>query len=107
MTAAALRILMGGRSLHFPGNIPPRRRRRQACALKPVRLAGFWRLHPIVPDRTAFGAAVEGETDGDHGENQSQSPQHGLPTPDAPLSYGLKSGIFKPRAWRKHRCGTG
>src|SRR5664279_4337223 len=52
-------------------------------ALKTVRLAGFRRLHPIVPDRTAFGAAIEGETHRDHAENQCQSPEHGRPTPHA------------------------
>src|ERR1700704_3036324 len=61
-----------------------------------VRFAGFRRLQPIVPDRTAFGAAIEGKTHRDHAENQCQTPEHGrlLPTP---LSYGPKSGIFKPR----------
>src|SRR5258708_33490937 len=62
--------------------------------LKTVRLAGFRRLHPIIPDRTAFGAANEGEAHGDHAENQCQSSEHGRPTP-APQSYGFKSGIFK------------
>src|ERR1700686_4241849 len=54
-----------------------------ACRLKMVRLAGFWRLHPVVPDRTAFGAAIEGETHGHHAENQCQTPEHNRPTPQA------------------------
>src|ERR1700722_5127223 len=44
-----------------------------------VRFAGF--LHPIVPDRTAFGAAVEGEAHGNNAENQCQSPKRHQPTP--------------------------
>src|SRR5471030_2366735 len=59
-----------------------------------VRLAGF--LHPVVPDRTAFGAAAQREAHGNHAENQYQSPQHHHPTPTHALPYGLKSGIFKP-----------
>src|SRR5258706_5114248 len=49
-------------------------------ALKMVRLAGFRRLHPVVPDRATFGAAAEHKTHGDHAEKQCQSSEHGRPT---------------------------
>jgi hypothetical protein len=51
------------------------------CELKMVRLAGFWRLHPIVPDRTAFGTANEDYARCDNAENQCQSPEHDPRTP--------------------------
>jgi len=38
-------------------------------------------LQPVIPDRTAFGAAAEGKTQRNHAENQYQSPEHGVPTP--------------------------
>ena len=94
---AAYKTLMGC-SLDFPaiyhraGRDAKQRRR----VLKTVRLAGLRRLRPIVPDRTAFGAAIERETHGDHAENQCQPPEHGRHAP-LPPSYGRKSGIFKPR----------
>src|ERR1700710_2785722 len=89
--------------------------------LKMVRFAGFRRLHPIVPDRTAFGAAVKGETDGDYAENQCQSPEHGPPTPHTPI-IGPQGGHFQavrdtaklaytwgpsPPNTRPQRTGTG
>jgi hypothetical protein len=46
-----------------------------------VRLAGFRRLHPIVPDRTAFGAAIERKTRGDHAQKKYPSPEHGSAAP--------------------------
>jgi hypothetical protein len=61
---------------------------------RPIRLAGFRRLHPIVPDWTAFGAAIEGEPHGDQAENQCQPPEHGYTLPTSG-SYGRNSGIFK------------
>src|SRR5258706_15905077 len=67
-----------------------------AFASQSVRLAGSRRLRPVVPDRTAFGAATEGETQRDRIENQYQSPEHGALLP-IPSPYRLKSGIFKPR----------
>jgi hypothetical protein len=42
----------------------------QPAGLEMVRFAGFRRLHPIVPDRTAFGAAAEGKADRDHANKQ-------------------------------------
>src|SRR6476469_3831572 len=54
-------------------------------ALEAIRLAGFRRLHPVVPDRTAFGAATEGEAQGHHAKNQCQSPEHRRITPHAPI----------------------
>src|ERR1700687_3512633 len=87
MTAAAPRILMGTLPAFSPlytigqsatPSVPPR-------GSKTVRFAGFRRLHPIVPDRAAFGAAIEREADGDHAENQYQSPEHGRSVPHAPI----------------------
>src|SRR3977135_704538 len=69
------------------------------AGLKTVRLAGFRRLHPIVPDRTAFGAAIEGDTHGDHAENQCQAPEHGRPTPCQPYHTAL-SRAFSSREER-------
>src|ERR1700733_6302165 len=54
-------------------------------------------MQPIVPDWTAFGAATERDTHGDHAQNQYQTPEHRRSLPHA-VSYGLKSGIFKPRS---------
>ena len=61
---------------------------------KVIRFAGFRRLHPIVPDRAAFGAAVEDETHRDNTENNRQSPAHGLPRAPAPIIRG-QSGRFQ------------
>src|SRR5713226_9022001 len=90
-------------SLHFHRNIPPQTATPSmpAFALEAIRLAGSRRLRPVVPDRTAFGAAIEGETQRDHAENQCQSPEHGRATPHS-SSYDLKSGIFKPRRASVH-----
>src|SRR5271168_1798309 len=46
------------------------------AALKTVRFAGFRRLDPVVPDRAAFGAAIEDEAKHDHAENQCYQPEH-------------------------------
>src|SRR5664279_2627778 len=67
-------------------------------ALKTVRLAGFRRLHPVVPDRTAFGAAIEDESDGDHANNQCQKPEHGLPAP--------RCAIIRPQAMHFQAAGA-
>ena len=46
-----------------------------------IRLAGFRRLHPVVPDRTALGAAAKRKAKADQAEDQYQSPEHvQLPT---------------------------
>jgi hypothetical protein len=53
-------------------------------------------VQPIVPDRTAFGAAIEREAHGNHAEHQCQSPEHHT-LPPALALYGLNPAIFKPR----------
>src|ERR1700677_4134853 len=53
--------------------LPPEK---SLAALKTVRFAGFRRLHPIVPDRAAFGTAIEDEAESDHAENQCYQPEH-------------------------------
>src|ERR1700692_3752816 len=87
-----MRMLLEFSAQHITAPIAPPSMRR---LLEAVRFAGFRRLHPIIPDRAAFCAAIEGETHGDHAENQCQSLEHDPPLP-TPTSYGLKSGIFKP-----------
>src|ERR1700730_11194416 len=93
MTAAAPRILMGTLPAFSPlytigqsatPSVP-------ASRLKNGPICRFRRLHPIVPDRAAFGAAIEREADGDHAENQYQSPEHGRSVPHAP--------IIPPQVW--------
>src|SRR4030081_386285 len=82
---------------------PPTTPSARARARKMVRLAGFRRLHPIVPDRTAFGAATERDAQGDHADNQCQSPEHGphlLPTP----YHTASSQAFSSRAGRVSFC---
>jgi uncharacterized protein (TIGR00369 family) len=53
-------------------------------------------LHPVVPDRTALGAAIERDAHGDQAQNQYYPAKHER----APLTHAaimaLKSGIFKP-----------
>src|SRR5258707_1972255 len=97
MTAAERKTFMEC-SLPLPATYHRAERHAKQAGLpsEPVRLAGSRRLRPVVPDRTAFGAATEGDTQRDRAENQYQSPEHGRATPP-PSSYGLKSGIFKPR----------
>src|SRR5580704_6556590 len=87
MTAARRKTFMEC-SLHLRGQhttaptaAPSAPRSRLGYGLKMVRLAGFGRLHPVVPDRAAFGAAIERDTHGDHAENQCQSPEHDGPAP--------------------------
>src|SRR6266568_2160932 len=48
---------------------------------KPVRLAGFRGLHPVVPDRSALGAAVQHEAHGDDTQNQYHPAKHERHTP--------------------------
>jgi hypothetical protein len=43
--------------------------------LRPARFGGL----PVVPDRAAFGAAVENEAKGNQAENNGQSPGHTHP----------------------------
>src|ERR1700682_4649112 len=75
---------------------PPTTPSARTRTLKMVRLAGFRRLHPIVPDRTAFGAAIEGKTHRDRAQNHYQSPEHGRP---APTPYHTASSqAFSSRA---------
>src|SRR4029078_9129425 len=76
-------------------------RHRTGSVSKPVRLGGFRGLHPIVPDRSAFGATIERKPDGDDARNQYQPTQHErAPIPFNAAIMGFKSGIFKPnRAW--------
>src|SRR5580692_5289949 len=64
-----------------------------AQALKMVRLAGF-RGHPVVPDRTAFGAATEREADRYDAQKQCPSPEHGPPAPQVP-SIRPQAGHFQ------------
>src|ERR1700738_5387471 len=74
------------RSLDFPVNVttaPTATPTVAAGAPKMVRLAGFWQWQPIIPDRTAFGAAIERKTHGDHAENQCPSPELRRPLPAA------------------------
>ena len=52
-------------------------------------------MRPIVPDRTAFGAAIEPEPHGDHAKDEQQTAQQHRPTPRK-LIMGRKPGIFKP-----------
>src|SRR5436305_89786 len=87
MTAAERKTFMEC-SPAFRRNIPPRKPRSQDAgpcdrvqSLQTIRLAGSRRLRPVVPDRAAFGAAIEGETQRDRAENQYQPPEHGRATP--------------------------
>src|SRR5580704_9890674 len=66
-----------------------------------VRLAGLRRLHPVVPDRTAFGTAVERQSNGDHAENQCQTPEH-VTHPARPY-HTAPSRAFSSRAGRVSR----
>src|SRR6202166_743540 len=68
-----------------------------------VRLAGFRRLHPVVPDRPAFGAAVEDETHGDHAENQCQSPELSRAVPHG-THHTASSRAFSSRRPRVPFC---
>ena len=62
--------------------------------LKAVGLAGFRRLDPVVPDRTAFGAARKRKACGKYADDQDQAAQHdGLLPKDRIM--GRKAGIFK------------
>src|SRR5436309_15994553 len=70
-------------------------------ALQTVRPAGSWRLRPVVPDRTAFGAAIERETQRDYAENQCQSPEHRRATPHAP-HHTTASQAFSSRVASVH-----
>src|SRR5436190_19344967 len=68
----------------FPGGISPRPPHRQAgggAGSEPVRLAGFRGLHPVVPDRSAFGAAIEQKPHGDDARNPYHPTQHERTTP--------------------------
>jgi hypothetical protein len=91
----------------FFDNIASHGRQRQArlvtpnaapCALKMVRLAGFRRLQPIIPDRAAFGAAVEEKAHGENAENQCQSPEHDLRTPPT-------RPIIRSKVWHFQAAG--
>src|SRR5436190_19214084 len=58
-----------------------------------IRLAGFRRLRPVIPERAAFGAAREREDKGEHARDQRQTLQHERPhpagcTPPARPRYG-------------------
>jgi hypothetical protein len=76
-----------------------------------VRLAGFRRLQPIIPDRAAFGAAVEEKAHGENAENQCQSPEHDLRTPPDTADHKVQSLAFSSRRGRGPICrvrpGTG
>jgi len=70
------------------------------AALQAIRSAGFCRRHPVIPDRTAFGAAIERKTQADQADDNSQTTQHAHPLPGiirSPLGAfqaGRNSGSF-------------
>ena len=51
----------------------------KVAGLQAVRFAGFGRLQPVIPDRPAFGAAIEQKTERNHAANNRQTPEHALP----------------------------
>src|SRR6476469_5852028 len=76
MTAAARKILMGDAPWICRQYTIADGGAKARGELETVRFAGLRRLHPIVPDRTAFGAAIEGKPDGGQAEKQYKSPEH-------------------------------
>src|SRR5437660_572035 len=65
-------------------------------ALQAVRLAGLWRLQPVVPDRPAFGAAIEQKTQRDYAYPKRQTPEHDTPHPATKRFYRVNLGVCKP-----------
>ena len=70
-----------------------------------IRLAGFRRLDPVVPDRTTFGAAAQRDAERERANHDCPSPQHD-PNYSPDPSYGPGPGIFKPTAGSFPRCGV-
>ncbi|SPP94376.1 protein of unknown function [Bradyrhizobium vignae] len=49
--------------------------------LEPIRSARFGRMQPVVPDRTAFGAPAQRETERGHAKDEDTPTQHHPPVP--------------------------
>src|SRR6266436_28328 len=89
-TIAAVTNCLIGCSLSFGRYIPPGKRVRQAQLgealkgdrrLKVIGPAGFLGLQPVLPDRTAFGAATKHQPDADQANHDCPPPQHGRSSP--------------------------